>query len=216
MIAPMIYKRSLLAAVAGLSLLGGLAVCQPASAQPAPAPARIRGTIDKIDGNMLSVKPRSGADVMIKLTDDLKVVGVKKAQVSDIQPGSFIGSATVPQPDGSEKALEVTVFPPSMKGAGEGSYGWDLGANSTMTNGTVGDLVVSNGRTMTVKYDGQGKGEKKIVVPDDVPIVLLNPEAGRSLLTVGAHIIVVPTKAADGTLTANRISVGENGTVPPM
>jgi hypothetical protein len=100
-----------------------------------------------------------------------------------------------------------------MKGTGEGHYGWDMGQNSTMTNGTVGDLVVSNGRTMTVKYSNGG--EKKITVPEDVPIVSLEP-SDRSLLKPGAHVIVVPTKAADGTLTANRISVGMNGIVPPM
>lgn len=205
------YKRSLLAALAGFSLLSGVAV-----AQPAPAPTRIRGTIDKIDGNMISVKPRSGPDVMIKLTDDLKVVGVKKAELSDIKSGSFIGTATVPQPDGTQKALEVTVFPASMKGTGEGSYAWDLGPNSTMTNGTIGDLVVSSGRVLTVHYDGNGKGEKKIFVPEDVPIVLLNPDATKSLLIVGAHVLVAPTKAADGSLTASRINIGENGTVPPM
>ena len=207
----MIYKRSFLAAVAWLSLIGGVAY-----AQPAPAPTRIRGTITKIDGNTMTVKPRTGADVVVMLTDDVKVVGVKKGQLTDIEKGSFIGSATIPQPDGTQKALEVTVFPPSMKGAGEGSYGWDLGANSTMTNGTVGDLVVSSGRVMTVHYNGNGMGEKKIFVPEDVPIVILTPDASKTLLTAGAHIIVVPTKAADGMLSANRVSVGENGIVPPM
>lgn len=207
----MMNKRTFLAAATGLVLAAAAA-----NAQPAPAPTRIRGTIEKIDGSTLTIKPRSGAEVAVKLTDDVKVVGVKKAQMSDIQPGSFIGSAAVPQPDGTSKALQVTVFPPSMKGAGEGSYAWDLGPNTTMTNGTVGDLVTTNGRTMTVKYNGQGSGEKKIIVPDDVPVVMLNPDATKALLTVGAHIIVVPTKAADGTLSANRISVGENGTVPPM
>ncbi len=212
----MIDKRSFLAVVAGLSLAGGIAFVQPAAAQPAAAPTRIRGTIAKLDGDMMTVKPRSGAEVVIKLADDIKVVGVKQAKLSDIEKGSFIGTATVPQPDGTQKALEVTVFPPSMKGTGEGSFAWDLGSNSTMTNGTVGDLVVSNGRTMTVHYNGNGVGEKKIFVPDDVPIVLLNPMADKSLIKVGAHILVSPAKAADGTLSASRINVGENGTVPPM
>lgn len=207
----MIHKHNFLAAVAGLSL-----IASAVHAQPAPAPTRIRGTIAKIDGDTMTVKPRNGADVIVTLTGDVKIVGVKKGQLADIEKGSFIGSATIPQSDGTQKALEVTVFPPSMKGAGEGSYGWDLGANSTMTNGTVGDLVVASGRFMTVHYNGNGVGEKKIVVPEDVPIVILNPDASKALLTVGAHIIVVPTKAADGMLSANRVSVGENGIVPPM
>ena len=204
----MTSKSTLLALAAGLTLAGGAAM-----AQPAPAPMRVRATIDSVDGNTLHLTARNGSKMTVMLTPDAKVVGVSKAQLSDIKSGSFIGSAAIPQPDGTLKALEVTVFPASMKGTGEGSYAWDLGSNSTMTNGTVGDLVVSSGRTMTVDYNGTG--QKKIVVPDDVPIVSLEP-ADRSLIKAGAHVLVVPTKAADGTLTASRINVGENGTVPPM
>ncbi len=204
----MTKHSQLLALTVGLSLAGGVAF-----AQPVPAPMRIRATIEKVDGNVLTLKPRSGPDVMVTLTGDAKVVGVTKTPITEIKSGSYIGSAAVPQPDGALKALEVTVFPPSMSGTGEGSYAWDLGSNSTMTNGTVGDLVVSSGRTMTVKYNNGG--EKKIVVPDDVPIVMLEP-SDRKLVMVGAHVVVVPTKAADGSMTANRITVGENGTVPPM
>ena len=204
----MMHKRTLLAFAAALSLAGGSVY-----AQAPAAPTRVRATIEKIDGDTLSLKARDGHMVSVVLAPDFKVVGVSKAQIGDIKPGSYIGSAAIPQADGSLKALEVTVFPPSMKGTGEGHYGWDMGQNSTMTNGTVGDLVVSNGRTMTVKYSNGG--EKKITVPEDVPIVSLEP-SDRSLLKPGAHVIVVPTKAADGTLTANRISVGMNGIVPPM
>ena len=199
-------RRLLLALMGTLSIAGG-AVAQT------PAPARIRATIDKLDGTTLSLTTRANAKVTVVLTDDAKVVAASKAQVGDIKPGSYIGSAAVPQPDGSLKALEVTVFPPSMNGTGEGSYGWDLTPASTMTNGTVGDLVVSEGRTMTVKY-GSG-GEKKIVVPDDVPIVSLAP-SDRTLLVPGAHVVIAAAKAADGALTASRVTVGANGTVPPM
>ena len=192
---------------AALALLAGAA-----QAQPAPS-NRIRATVEKVDGNVLTLKPRTGPDVTVTLTGDAAVTGVSSAQVSDIKPGSYIGSAAVPQPDGTEKALEVTVFPPAMVGAGEGHYAWDLGSNSTMTNGTVGDLLTTSGRTMTVKYKGE---ERRIVVPDDVPIVMLNPGAPRSLIQPGAKVIVQPTQATDGTLTANRISVGENGLTPPM
>jgi hypothetical protein len=201
------HTSTLLMVAASLSLAAGATLAQ------STPPMRIRATIEKVDGNTLSLKARDGHDVTVTLAPDAKIVGVTTAQVTAIKPGSFIGTAAIPQPDGSLKALEVTVFPPSMNGTGEGSYAWDLGGNSTMTNGTVGDLVVSNGRTMTVKYNNAGV--KKIVVPDDVPIVSLEP-SDRSLLEVGAHVIVVPTKGADGTLTASRISVGEHGTVPPM
>ena len=194
------------ALVAGLAFLGSAAIAQT------PPPTRVRGTITAIEGNAVSLTARNGDKLVVTLTPDAKVTAVTTAQLADIKPGSFIGSAAVPLPDGSLKALEITVFPPAMNGTGEGHYDWDLGVSSTMTNGTVGDLVVSNGRVITVRYKG---GEKKISVPDDVPVVSLEA-ADRSLLTPGAHVLVVPAKAADGTLTASRINVGRNGTIPPM
>ncbi len=127
---------------------------------------------------------------------------------------SFIGTAAVPQPDGTLKALEVHVFAPSLRGSGEGHRPWENadGSASTMTNGTVGNLVVSQGRRMTVKY---GDGEKTVVVPDDVPIVSLEP-GERSLLKPGAKVVLFPQKGADGSLTALAISVGKDGVTPPM
>jgi hypothetical protein len=193
------------ALVLGLSVVGSSAF-----AQAPAAPARLRGTITKADGNDLTVKTRDGKEMAVKLTADTTYAGVYDAKLEDIKPGSFIGTATVPGPDGSMKALEVTVFPPGMHG-GEGSYAWDLTPQSSMTNGTVGDLKVSNGRTMTVKYP---TGEKTIFVPTDVPIVTFH-QVDRAKLTAGAHVIVTETKAADGTLTATRVQVGENGVIPP-
>lgn len=209
----MMFKRSFLALAAGLSIAA--AAAPGVLAQTAPV-SRVRGTIESLDGNTLVVKPRSGPAVTIKLADNFRLVGAGKAALEDIKPGSFIGTATVPLPDGTHKALEMTVFPASMKGSGEGSYGWDLAPNTTMTNGTVGDLVVSNGRTMTVHYNGNGTGEKKIVVPEDVPVVLLNPAADKAMLKPGVHVVVPTTKAADGTLTAGAVIAGENGVTPPM
>ena len=199
---------------ASLALLAGLVVAAPAIRAQTP-PVRVRATIETVDGNTLKLKARDGHELSVALAPDAKVVGVTKAELGDIKTGSFIGCAAVPQPDGTLKALEVTVFPPEMKGTGEGSYGWDLTPTSTMTNGTVGNLVVSSGRVMTVTYKGNGEGEKKIFVPEDVPIVSLEL-AGKSLLVAGAHVLVVPMPGPDGTLTANRINVGEHGTVPPM
>jgi hypothetical protein len=189
----------------GFSVIGSVAF-----AQAPAAPTRVRGTIEKLTGDDLMMKTRAGQSLTIKLTSATSVAGVFNAKIEDIKPGSFIGSAASPQPDGSLKALEVTVFPPGMHG-GEGHYAWDLSPTSTMTNGTVGDLKVSNGRTMTVKYPD---GEKTIFVPTDVPIVTFEP-ADRAKLIPGAHVVVTQTKAADGTMTANRISVGENGVIPP-
>jgi hypothetical protein len=191
-------------AALGLALLGGTAI-----AQAAP-PHRTRGTIDSITATQLVVTSRSGAQVTYAISGDTKVAGEKTVPISAIQTGSYIGSAAVPAGDGKLRALEVTVFPPAMKGVGEGHYGWDLGASSSMTNGTVGHLVVSNGNTMTVDYAG---GKKTIIVPADVPIVTIDPGA-MSDLKPGAKVIVFPSK--NDAKTAGTILYGENGIVPPQ
>lgn len=179
---------------------------------PAPAPTGVRGAIVSASGDNLVVKTNRGAEQAIKLDKDTRVAAISLANINDIKPGSYIGAAAIPQPDGSQKALEVHVFPPALAGTGDGHRPFDLAPNSTMTNGTVGDVVASNGRTLTLKYKG---GEKKIVVPEDVPIV--NIEAGdRSLLVVGAKVVVRARKNPDGSLTAVSISAGKNGVAPPM
>jgi hypothetical protein len=188
----------------GIALLGGIGL-----AQAAP-PHRTRGTIDSITPTQLVVTSRSGAMVTYAITGDTKVAGERTVAASAIQPGSYIGSAAVPAGNGMLRALEVTVFPPAMKGVGEGHYAWDLGASSSMTNGTVGNLVVSNGNIMTVTYHG---GEKKIMVPADVPIVTIDPGA-MSDLKPGVKVIVFPSMTDPK--TAARILYGENGIAPPQ
>jgi hypothetical protein len=188
-----------------------LATAPMAQAQNA-TPTGVRGTVTSFSGDLLKVHTRDGKDVDVKLAADTPIRGVALANVSDIKPDSYVGTAAIPQADGTLKALEVHVFPASMRGSGEGHRPWDLGANSTMTNGTVGSLVVSNGRTITVKYKD---GEKKIVIPQDVPIVSLQP-GDRSLLVPGAKVVLFAHKEADGSMAANFISAGEHGVTPPM
>jgi len=120
----------------------------------------------------------------------------------------------MPQPDGTQTALEVLVFPEPMRGSNEGHYPWDLKPGSMMTNATVADAVAMNpgGRRMTLKYKD---GEKTVVVPDDAPIVTFEP-GDKAMLVPGAHVLVTATKQPDGTLTAARVAVGKNGLVPPM
>ncbi len=180
----------------------------PAFAQP----TRIRGTIASLDGQTLVVNARSGQKVTVALADKLSVTQTSTTQLSDVHPGSFIGTTAIPQPDGTMKALEVHVFPESMRGTGEGFRPWDLGAQSTMTNGTVGQIEGSDGRSLTVKYK---EGEKKVTVPPDVPVVALEL-ASRADLTVGAHVFIIANKAEDGTISAARVTVGKNGAEPPM
>ncbi len=172
----------------------------------------VRGAITAIDGDSMHVKVNSGEDVTVLLTPATQVRAVTLAKIDEIKPGSYIGSAAMPNADGSLTALEVHVFPPAMAGTGDGHRAFDLKEGSSMTNGTVGDLVVSNGRTLTVKYKG---GEQKIVVPEDVPIVNLEP-GDRSLLKAGVKVVLFAAKGADGTITAQAISAGKDGVTPPM
>jgi hypothetical protein len=194
-------------------LAASLAMIAPAQAADAPAQRiAVRGAITSLDGDTLKIHTNRGEDLTVQLQKDTAVRGVTLARIADIKPGSYIGSAAVPQADGTLKALEVHVFPPELAGTGDGHRPFDLTADSTMTNGSVGDLVTTNGRSITVNYKG---GQKTIVIPDDVPVVNLVP-GDRSLLKPGVKVVLFAQKAADGSLTAQGISAGENGVTPPM
>ncbi|GAC1496067.1 MAG: hypothetical protein NVS2B1_04040 [Bradyrhizobium sp.] len=184
-----------------------------AVAQQSPAPSRVRGTIEAVDGQMLTVRSRAGEEVKLRMTDDIRVVGIAKISLSDIKVGSFIGTATVPGPDGGANAIEVHVFPEDMRGTGEGSRPFDLRPNSTMTNATVAETVVGNeGHLLTIKYKD---GEKKVTVTPDTPVVTYVP-AGKSDLRAGAKVIATMKKLADGSFETSRVSVGRDGLTPPM
>ncbi len=198
-------KHVLTAVAIGFALLSGAAIA-------ASPPARIRGTIGSVSANTLTLDTRDGQKVEMKLTPDTKFASVTQAQIGDIQPDSYVGVTAAPEANGTLRAMEVHVFDPRMRGVGDGHRPWDLSANSTMTNGAVGALQGTSGRTMQVKYKG---GEKEITVPEDVPIVAIAP-ADASIVKPGAHAIGFARKDADGTLTAASVLVGENGATPPM
>jgi hypothetical protein len=184
-----------------------------AVAQQAPAPMRVRGTIEKVDGDLLSVKSRSGEDVRLHIGSDLRVAGITRIALSDVKVGSFIGATTVPGPDGGQNAVEVHVFPESMRGTGEGSRPYDLRPNSSMTNATVAESVVGNdGHTLLVKYKD---GEKKVFVSSETPVVTYVP-GEKSDLKAGAKIIAFVKALPDGSFETSRISVGRDGLTPPM
>ena len=193
---------------AGLALM--LTVASVSAQQPAPT--RVRGTIEKVDGNTLQVKSREGATVTVKLKDDAQVNGVEKAALSDIKQNSFVGITAMPQPDGSQKALEVHIFAESQRGTGEGHRPWDGAPNSTMTNGTAGSAVTGvDGSTIAVKYKD---GEKKIVVGPGVPIVRYEIGSLSEVKPGTAFTVVAATKKPDGSYEAGRINVGRDGVVP--
>ncbi|EIJ48687.1 hypothetical protein GWL_07210 [Herbaspirillum sp. GW103] len=192
-------------------LLASHLVASPAMAQTA-AQVGIRGSIVSVGKDQLVVKNNEGGQQNVVLDKDTRVAAISIADINDIKPGSYIGAAGITQPDGSQRALEVHVFPPAMAGTGEGHRPFDLAPNSTMTNGTVGDVVASHGRTLTLKYRN---GEQKIVVPEGVPVVSIEP-GDRSLLAAGVKVVVRARKNVDGSLTAISISAGKNGITPPM
>jgi hypothetical protein len=184
-----------------------------AIAQQSPTPSRVRGTIEGVDGDVLVVKSRAGEEVKLHMTGDIKVVGIVKFSLADVKVGSFIGTTTVPGPDGSQNAVEVHVFPEDMRGTGEGSRPYDLRPNSTMTNATVATTVAGNdGHTLMVKYK---EGEKKVVVGPDTPVVTYVP-ADKSDLKAGAKVIAFMKKLPDGSFETNRVNVGRDGLTPPM
>jgi hypothetical protein len=182
------------------------------TAVPAQQTQRVRGTVEKVDGSTLLIKS-AGGEVVLTLADNALVVGVAKAGIEDIKEGSYIGSGALPQPDGTQKAVEVHIFAESQRGTGDGHRtNWDGAPGGTMTNGAVGQTVSSvDGPVITVKYKD---GEKKVIVGPNVPIVRY--EIGdRSELKLGAAVsVVAATKKPDGTFTAGRINVGRGGVVP--
>jgi hypothetical protein len=184
-----------------------------AIAQQPPAPSRVRGTIEAVDGQVLTVRSRAGEEVKLRMSEDVRVVGIEKIALSDIKVGSFIGTTTLPGPDGAANAIEVHLFPEDMRGTGEGSRPFDLRPNSTMTNATVAETVVGNeGHVLTVKYKD---GEKKVTVTPDTPVATYVP-ATKSDLKAGAKVIAAMKKLADGSFETNRVSVGRDGLTPPM
>jgi len=196
-----------------VSLTAVAAVGSMAWAQRPPA-VRIRGTIEAVEGLLLAVKSREGTDMKVRLTDNVAVFGVANIAMSEIKPGSYIGVSALPEPDGTQKALSVHIFPESQRGVAEGFRPWDLRPNSTMTNATVATTVAgTDGQDILVKYKD---GEKRVVVPPGTPIVTFLP-GDRSELKPGARIIIFgATRKDDGTLEANRVNVGRDGITPPM
>ena len=204
---PSVIRR--LAAAFAMVLLFAPGIAAPQS----QAPTRVRGEILAVQDDALTVRERSGKSVRLTLNEPLALLAVVKADIGRIAPGSYVGSAALPQPDGTLKAVEVVIFPEAMRGVGEGHYPWDLTPEATMTNAAVESVVGEvSGRVLKLKYKD---GEKTLLVPPEAPIVTLEP-GDRSLLRPGNHVFVNAMRQPDGSLAASRIAVGRDGLVPPM
>ena len=228
------YRLTVLSALFCTAVL--LQACSRGSAT-STSPAHIRGTVQSLNDQVLTVATSTGT-VRVQLAQPTKVAHVVQSDREHITDGSFLGIASVTQPDGSERAVEVHVFPEAMRGTGEGSYGWDLpgadggaskmtngtAASSKMTNGTVSSLedderngeCASGGSSLTLLYkDGTSGGSQTITIPPDIPVVAIEPGASADLQP-GAHVFVVAHRTSGGQLTADRVLAGKNGVVPPM
>jgi hypothetical protein len=195
------------------SLATTLVLTASAQAQK-PQPVRIRGAIEAVDGNTLTVKTREGTDTKVNMTDNITVIGIAKSSLSNVKEGSYIGVSAMPESDGTQKALAIHIFPEAMRGAAEGFRAWDLKPNSTMTNATVADTVAGvDGQNILVRYKD---GEKKVVVPPETPIVAFVTGNKAEIKPDAKIIIFGATKKADGTLETDRIGVGLDGITPPM
>ena len=193
--------------VLALAVLGGAIGGQAAETR------RIRGTIEQVHGSALTIATREGPTVELTLAPDARIAALVPAELSSAGTGSFIGTAAVPQADGTLEAQEILIFPEAMRGVGEGHRPWDLTPDSTMTNATVAEVAeAAKGRLLKLRYKD---GEKELEVPMDAPIVTIAP-GDPSLLRPGTAVFISATKAADGSLAADRVIAGKDGVPPPM
>ena len=187
----------------------------PAAAQNAPegTPTRIRGTVEKLDGQTLTVKSRDGQQLTIALAPNVAVAYLVNKSLADVKAGDFVASTSTKGTDGKNHAVELRIFPEAMRGLGEGQYAWDLVPESLMTNATVSGVTgAPQGQTLKVNYKGN---ESEIVVGTDTPV--FGYSAGdASLLKPGSAIFIVALKKPDGSLSAARVTAEKDGVKPPM
>jgi hypothetical protein len=198
-------------AFAGLIALPAFAQNPPA-ANP-PPPVRVRGTIEKLDGNKLIVKSRDGSDVDITLADNVGIVYLVKKSMSDIKTGDYLASTGLKGTDGKIHAIEVRIFPEALRGAGEGQYPWDLKPDTVMTNATAGTMTKEgDGNVVSVTY----KGTTSDYIIDPTTPIFTYAQGDKSLMVPGAAVFVIAQKKDDGSLSTARLTVEKDGIKPPM
>lgn len=177
--------------------------------QAAPPPVRVRATVEKIDGGVLTVKERDGTEMKLKLADNAPVNEIVKASLADVKPGAYVAVTGMPQPDGSQKALAVFIFAEAQRGLAEGYRPWDFAPNSTMTNATVDNQVAGvQGQTLTVKYKD---GEQKVLITPATEITVATKKSAADLKPGQKISVFAAKKLPDGTLEAPNLSFGDYG-----
>lgn len=197
-----------------LIALATASIILPSQILAAGTASNVRGTIEHVTGDTMQVKESNGTSVTVHLAQNTKIASVARATLADVKPGTFIGTAAMPQPDGRLQAIEVHIFPESMRGTGEGNRAWDAGPGSSMTNGTVGQEVKKvEGDTVMVKYRG---GDKAVTVTPSTKVVALVTGDRKDLKPNEKVFIPAATAAGNGSIEASRVTVGKNGVAPPM
>jgi hypothetical protein len=177
---------------------------------PEGTPTRVRGTVAKLDGQILRVRTQAGQEIPVALAPNFTISGVEKRSLSDIKTGDYIAATSVRGRDGKLRALEVHFLPP---GAGEGQFAWDLAPDSLMTNATVARVAAApQGQVLRVTYKGQ---EAEITVPPEVPVVAFVP-GDTSLVKAGAAVFIFGQRKPDGSVSATRATLEKDGVKPPM
>ncbi len=206
-------------AIGGAAL--ALTIALPAGAEE-QKPYRVRGNIEAVQGNQLTVKTRVGETVSVTIKDDSRVLVVRPASLGAVKEGDYVGLTSINAGD-KRVAIEAHIFADDLRGTAEGHVPWDLVKEpNTMTNATVGQVEeVGDQRELKVHYlQGQGdqktKGSQTIYVPDDLPVVRMEKAPDRSVLTPGKQTFMVVRDEADGSRSVLAVVVGENGAVPPM
>jgi hypothetical protein len=200
-------------AASGLGLSFITSILLSVAVAQTPPQVRVRGTIESVNGQVLDVKSRDGTTLQVKLADNAPVRAVVKASLAEVKAGGYVGVTGMPQPDGTQKALEIHIFPEAMRGTGDGHRPWDLAPNSPMTNGAIdNEVAVSDGQKLVLKYKD---GEKTFIVPPDTAIVTYAP-ATMADVKPGTKVFAIAAKQPDGTLSAANITVGRDGVAPPM
>jgi hypothetical protein len=179
---------------------------------------RIRGTIEKVDGQNLEVKSREGKTVKVIVADKARYTAIVKASLADLTPDTYIGVTAMPNADGSQQAVAIHIFQPAQRGTGEGHRPWDLQPGSTMTNAAIATTVAgTDGQVVTVRYKDKDKvDEKKVIITPKTVIVRYVP-GDRADLKAGVHVFLNNAKPVDDTtIEAPTVSYGRDGVRPPM
>lgn len=190
----------------------GLVTLFAAGAQAQTPQTRIRGTIERLEGQSLTVKTQEGTTT-VALAPNYSVGAVVKAAMTDIKKGSFIGVGARPQAGGGLMAVQVFIFPEAMRGTGEGHRPWGVLPDSTMTNATVAETVSRvEGSSVTLTYPG---GEQTIAITPEANIIMAAPAQAADLVA-GAQVALTASRQADGSLSSGRVTIARAGAQLPL